>query len=69
MKKPMKKAPAKATAKKKISEYGGKEMYASKSAMMKHEKAEGKKVEKKEGAGFAKKSKAVAKKKPFIMGN
>ena len=69
MKKPMKKAPAKATAKKKISEYGGKEMYASKSAMMKHEKAEGKKMEKKEGAGFAKKSKAVAKKKPFIMGN
>ena len=33
---------------KKISEYGGKEMYASKSAMMKHEKAEGSKVEKME---------------------
>ena len=61
MKKPMKKAPAKATAKK-ISEYGGKEMYASKSAMMKHEKGEGKKVEKKEGAAFAKKT--MAKKSP-----
>ena len=53
MKKVMKKAAAK-----KISEYGGKEMYASKSAMMKHEKAEGKKMEKKEGAMFAKKTMA-----------
>lgn len=31
-----------------IKEYGDKEMYASKSAMMKHEKKEGKKVEKME---------------------
>ena len=69
MKKPMKKAPAKAAAKKTISEYGGMEKYPNKAAMKKHEKAEGKKVEKKEGAAFAKKSKAVAKKKPFIMGN
>jgi len=29
-----------------IKEYGGKEKYASKAAMMKHEKKEGKKVEK-----------------------
>lgn len=59
----MKKA-IKKTATKKISEYGGKEKYASKTAMKKHEKAEGKKVEKKE--------KAMAKKpgkKPFIYGN
>lgn len=40
-------------AKKKISEYGGMEKYASKKAMMKHEKAEGKKVEKKEQMKFA----------------
>ena len=33
---------------KKISEYGGKEVYASKTAMMKHEKAEGSKMEAKE---------------------
>jgi len=32
-----------------ISEYGGKEKYASKSAMMKHEKKEPMKMEKKEG--------------------
>ena len=71
MKKPMKKAPAKATAKKAISEYGGKEMYASKAAMMKHEKAEGKKMEKKEGAMSAKKTmtKGSVKKKPFMYGN
>jgi hypothetical protein len=47
------KAPAKkmavgGAASKKISEYGGKEMYASKAAMMKHEKKEPMKVEKKE---------------------
>ena len=30
-----------------ISEYGGKEKYTSKKQMAKHEKAEGKKVEKK----------------------
>ena len=66
MKKIMKKAPAKATAKKKISEYGGKEMYASKAAMMKHEKGESKKMEKKEGAMSTKKG--SAKKKPaFLM--
>ena len=35
-------------ATKKMSEYDGKEMYASKSAMMKHEKKEPMKVEKKE---------------------
>jgi uncharacterized protein YoaH (UPF0181 family) len=50
---PMKKAPMKAMAKggdmkKSISEYGGKEMYASKGAMAKHEKGEGKAMEKKE---------------------
>ncbi len=59
MKKVIKKA-----ATKKISEYGGKEKYASKAAKMKHEKKEGKKVEMKE--------KAMAKKpgkKPFIYGN
>lgn len=35
-------------ATKKMSEYGGKEMYASKAAMMKHEKKEPTKMEKKE---------------------
>lgn len=40
---------------KKISEYGGKEVYASKTAMMKHEKAEGPKVEKMEKARFGRK--------------
>jgi len=34
--------------KKMISEYGGMEKYTSKKAMVKHEKTEGKKVEKKE---------------------
>lgn len=34
--------------KKSISEYGGKEKYASKAAAMKHEKKEGKKMEMKE---------------------
>lgn len=58
MKKVIKKA-----ATKKISEYGGMEKYASKKAEMKHEKAEGKKVEKKEGAAFAKKMMTVKKKK------
>jgi hypothetical protein len=52
MKKPIKK-----TATKKISEYGGMEKYASKPAMKKHEKVEGKKVEKKEKMMFAKKKK------------
>lgn len=33
---------------KKISEYGGKEKYSSKSAMKKHEKGESKKMERKE---------------------
>ena len=59
----MKKA-IKKTATKKISEYGGKEKYASKAAKMKHEKKEGKKMEMKEKA-MAKKSG----KKPFIYGN
>lgn len=40
-----------------ISEYGGKEKYASKAAMAKHEKAEGKKVEAKEKKMFMKKKK------------
>jgi hypothetical protein len=52
MKKPVKKAVGK-----KISEYGGMEKYTSKPAMKKHEKAEGKKVEKKEKMMFAKKKK------------
>jgi hypothetical protein len=41
-----------AMAKKMISEYGGKEKYASKAAMKKHEKMEGKKVEKMEKKGI-----------------
>jgi hypothetical protein len=49
MKKPMKKA-----ASKKMSEYGGMEMYGNKKAMMKHEKMEGKKMEMKEKAMYAK---------------
>lgn len=40
---------------KKISEYGGKEVYASKTAMMKHEKAEGSKMEKMEKMRFGRK--------------
>jgi len=44
----------KKTATKKISEYGGKEKYASKKAEMKHEKKEGKKVEAKEKMMYAK---------------
>ena len=36
-----------------ISEYGGMETYASKSAMAKHERVEGKKVEKKEQMKYA----------------
>jgi hypothetical protein len=43
--------------KKKISEYGGKEKYASKGAMKMHEKKEGKKVEAKEKKMFVKKKK------------
>lgn len=35
-----------------ISEYGGKEKYASKKQMAKHEKMEGKKVEKMEKKGM-----------------
>jgi hypothetical protein len=71
MKKPVKKAPTKATAKKAISEYGGMEKYASKAAKMKHEKAEGKKVEMKEKAMSGKKTmaKGAAKKKPYFFGN
>lgn len=45
------------TSKKMISEYGGKEKYASKKAEMKHEKKEGKKVEMKEKMMFLKKKK------------
>lgn len=40
---------------KKISEYGGMETYASKTAMKKHEKAEGPKVEAKEKFAFGRK--------------
>lgn len=43
-------------AKKVIKEYGGKEKYTSKSAMMKHEKKEGKAFEKKEGKMMEKSS-------------
>jgi len=49
--------------KKTISEYGGMEKYTSKKAMVKHEKAESKKVEKKEGASYAKKMAAPKMKK------
>lgn len=65
----MKKSTGK-TSKKMISEYGGKEKYASKAAKMKHEKSESKKVEKKEKMAAKKMtSKSGAKKKPFIYGN
>jgi hypothetical protein len=40
-----------------IKEYGGKEKYASKAAMMKHEKSEGKKMEKMEKKGVFHKTK------------
>jgi len=40
---------------KKIKEYGGKEVYASKAAMKKHEGKESKKVETKEKRGATKK--------------
>lgn len=43
--------------KKMISEYGGKEKYASKAAMAKHEKKESKKVEAKEKMMSKKKKK------------
>lgn len=43
--------------KKMIKEYGGKEKYASKKAMMKHEKSEGKAMEKKEKMMIASKKK------------
>ena len=46
---------------KKVSEYGGMEMYGSKKAMMKHEKTEGKKMEMKEKSMYAK-AKPAAKK-------
>jgi hypothetical protein len=42
---------------KKISEYGGKEMYASKTAMMKHEKGESKAMEMREKMMAMKKGK------------
>lgn len=53
MLKTMKKA-IKKPASKMISEYGGMEKYTSKKAEMKHEKKEGKKVEAKEKAMYAK---------------
>lgn len=43
--------------KKKIKEYGGKETYTSKSAMMKHEKKESKAMEKKEKMKYGKMAK------------
>lgn len=58
MKKTMKK-----TGMKKMSEYGGMEMYGSKKAMMKHEKGESKAMEKKEKTMYAKAAKKVVKKK------
>lgn len=61
MKKPIKKVTGK-----KVSEYGGMETYSSKKAMVKHEKMEGKKMEMKEKAMYAKtkpSTKKVAKKK------
>lgn len=54
-------AMAKAGKSKKISEYGGKEKYASKAAMAKHEKKESKAMEQKEKKMAMKKP--VAKKK------
>lgn len=52
----MKKPVSKGTKKgKQISEYGGQEKYASKSAMAKHEKKEGKAFEKKEKKMYIKK--------------
>ena len=47
--------------KKSVSEYGGVEKYPSKQAMMKHEKMEGKKVEKVEKKVFSAKAKPTAK--------
>ena len=41
----------------KMSEYGGMEKYSSKKAKMKHEKMEGKAMEKKEKMMYAKKKK------------
>lgn len=51
----------KTVAKKAVSEYGGVEKYPSKKAMMKHEKMEGKKVEKIEKKVFSAKAKPTAK--------
>jgi hypothetical protein len=51
----------KTVAKKAVSEYKGAEKYPSKQAMMKHEKMEGKKVEKVEKKVFSAKAKPTAK--------
>jgi hypothetical protein len=51
------------TSKKMISEYGGKEKYASKAAKMKHEKSEGMKMEMKEKMMVGKKPMIKVKKK------
>jgi hypothetical protein len=51
----------KTVTKKSVSEYGGVEKYPSKQAMMKHEKMEGKKVEKVEKKVFSAKVKPSAK--------
>jgi len=48
-----------------ISEYGGKEKYASKAAMMKHEKKEPTKIEKKEEKGVFMAKGGAVKKKPM----
>jgi hypothetical protein len=64
-------------ATKKVKEYGGKEIYASKSAMMKHEKKESPAMERKEAGmkkgGMAKKSsdkmgRAVSRKTADVRG-
>lgn len=55
MKKGMPMRGARTAKSKMVKEYGGKEMYASKTAMMKHEKAEGPKIEKMEKARFGRK--------------
>jgi hypothetical protein len=53
----MKKTMTKKKAGKKMSEYGGMEMYGSKKSMMRHEKSEGKAMEKKEKMMYAKSKK------------
>lgn len=56
MKKPSK-STAKKTTKSTLSEYGGKEKYKSKSAMMRHEKSESPAMERKERMKMSKSKK------------